>query len=90
MLGYVQAPGEPGVAQAVAAEAGTILMGYGEDGAERMLAITAQMPRASHNRPIGVQSVYGPGIDMASLSNSSAGTELPVVVFHRSARVEGL
>ena len=36
VLGYVQARGEPGLAQAVAAEAGAILTGYDEDVAERV------------------------------------------------------
>ncbi|MFM7175325.1 MAG: hypothetical protein ACKO4U_20060 [Caldilinea sp.] len=36
VLGYVQQRGEPGLAQAVASDAGAILIGYDEDVAERV------------------------------------------------------
>ncbi|MFZ1769523.1 MAG: hypothetical protein WAU00_10015 [Caldilinea sp.] len=38
VLGDVQARSEPSLAQAVAAEAGTILMGYGEDVSARAIS----------------------------------------------------
>lgn len=47
VLGYVQQRGGQGLAQAVAAEAGAILMGYDEDVAERVQAIAMQGPPAA-------------------------------------------
>jgi hypothetical protein len=44
VLGYVQQRGEQGLAQAVAGEAGAILMGYDEDVAERVQAIGVTRP----------------------------------------------
>lgn len=54
VLGYVQQRGEQGLAQAVAAEAGAILMGYDEDVAERVQAIAAQGPS-----PMGARRIPG-------------------------------
>jgi hypothetical protein len=55
VLGYVQQHGGQGLAQAVAAEAGAILMGYDEDVAERMQAVAVQEPPPAIARRIPEQ-----------------------------------
>lgn len=51
VLGYVQARGEQGLAQAVASDAGAILMGYDADVAERVEGIVSQvLPPTDHKR----------------------------------------
>ncbi len=52
VLGYMQQHGGQGLAQAVASDAGAILMGYDEDVAERVQAIVAQMPQPADARRI--------------------------------------
>lgn len=51
VLGYVQARGKQGLAQAVASDAGAILMGYDADVAERVEGIVSQvLPPTDHKR----------------------------------------
>jgi hypothetical protein len=61
VLGYVQQRGGQGLAQAVAGEAGAILMGYDDDVAERVQAIVAQGPPPVDARRIPGQRCRRPG-----------------------------
>ena len=55
VLGYVRQHGGQGLAQAVAGEAGAILMGYDEDVAERVQAIVSQGPPGADARRVSGQ-----------------------------------
>ena len=74
VLGYVQQRGGQGLAQAVAAEAGAILMGYDEDVAERVQRTTNQElvnpPKLIPGRELQIKDRracrFHPGISLVS------------------------
>ena len=60
VLGYVQQHGGQGLAQAVASDASTILMGYDEDVAKRVQAIVAQGSPSSDAHRMSAQHCRRP------------------------------